>query len=78
MSDAWCRMLVGDRAALVLALAVTACVASAADPGEPTLAEEAAFRAAVARVGAAVVRIEPVASAEAPGSSALPPSSFDQ
>jgi serine protease Do len=67
MSDAWCRMRVGDRAALVLALAVTACVASAADPGEPTLAEEAAFRAAVARVGAAVVRIEPVASAEAPG-----------
>jgi serine protease Do len=33
--------------------------------GEPTLAEEAAFRAAVARVADAVVRIEPVVASEA-------------
>jgi serine protease Do len=67
MNAAWCRMRVGGRAALALGLVATACMAWAADPGEPTLAEEAAFRAAVARVAAAVVRIEPVASAEAPG-----------
>lgn len=67
MSDAWCRMRVGGRTALVLGLVVIARVASTADPGEPTLAEEAAFRSAVARVAAAVVRIEPVASAEASG-----------
>jgi serine protease Do len=38
--------------------------APAGDPGEPTRAEELAFQAAVKRVAAAVVRIEPVASAE--------------
>jgi len=43
-------------AALVIALCVIARSVCAADPGEPTLAEEAAFRTAVARVAAAVVR----------------------
>jgi serine protease Do len=66
MNDAGRGSWAVGRAALVLGLAVIARLASAADPGEPTLAEEHAFRAAVARVAAAVVRIEPVASAEAP------------
>ena len=57
----------GGGAALVLALCVIARSVCAADPGEPTLAEEAAFRAAVDRVAAAVVRIEPTASAAAAG-----------
>jgi serine protease Do len=57
----------GGGAAFVIALCVVAWPVCAADPVEPTLAEEAAFRTAVARVAAAVVRIEPVASAEAPG-----------
>lgn len=57
----------GGGAALVLALCVIVRSVCAADPGEPTLAEEAAFRAAVDRVAAAVVRIEPTASAAAAG-----------
>jgi len=39
--------------------------AALARGGEPTLAEEAAFRGAVARVARAVVRIEPVVASEA-------------
>jgi fatty-acyl-CoA synthase len=51
----------------VLAAALAACAAAAGPAGEePTLAEERAFRAAVERVAAAVVRIEPVATATAP------------
>jgi len=42
-------------------------VGGAANAGEPTLAEEAAFRAAVAQVAGAVVRIEPVAAAAVTG-----------
>ena len=56
----------GGGAALVLALCVITQSVCAADPGEPTLAEEAAFGTAVARVAAAVVRIEPTVSAAAP------------
>jgi serine protease Do len=57
---------------LVAAAAVAACAARG-DLAEPTLAEEAAFRAAVERVAAAVVRIEPVASVSAsPGEAAGP------
>ena len=52
---------------LWLALAAALPAVAGTDPGEPTLAEEAAFKAAVDRVAAAVVRIEPVVSAEAPG-----------
>jgi len=54
-------------AALVIAVCCMTRTVCAADPGEPTLAEEAAFRAAVDRVAAAVVRIEPTASAAAAG-----------
>ena len=42
-------------------------VGGAANAGEPTLAEEAAFRAAVGQVAGAVVRIEPVAGAAVTG-----------
>ena len=52
----------------VVVAVVVACAAARGDVAEPTLAEEAAFRAAVERVAAAVVRIEPVASAQAAGS----------
>jgi serine protease Do len=51
----------------VLAAAWAACAAAAGPAGdEPTLAEERAIRAAVDRVAAAVVRIEPVAAATVP------------
>jgi serine protease Do len=72
MSGAGPRRTPSFAGRLLLGLAVLAgartCVA--ADPGEPTLAEEAAFRAAVARVAAAVVRIEPVAVAGGTGEAA--------
>lgn len=53
-------------AALCLAAALVAGPRppACADVGEPTLAEEAAFRTALERVAAAVVRIEPAASAQ--------------
>ena len=51
---------------LVMASMIVA-VGGAANAGEPTLAEEAAFRAAVAQVAGAVVRIEPVAGAAVTG-----------
>jgi serine protease Do len=50
---------------LLLALLTGPLPPAHADFGEPTLAEEAAFRRAVDRVAAAVMRIEPVASAQA-------------
>ncbi|MFM8986260.1 MAG: S1C family serine protease, partial [Planctomycetia bacterium] len=49
---------------LLLALLAGPLPPANADVGEPTLAEEAAFRQAVDRVAAAVMRIEPVASAQ--------------
>ena len=50
---------------LWVAVAMFVSIAASARGGEPTLAEEAAFRAAVARVARAVVRIEPVVASEA-------------
>jgi S1-C subfamily serine protease len=47
-----------------VALSLLIAGAALARGGEPTLAEEAAFRAAVARVAQAVVRIEPVVASE--------------
>jgi serine protease Do len=61
---------VGGRVLLGLVVLAAARLVRAADPGEPTLAEEAAFRAAVARVAAAVVRVEPVAAAVGTGEAA--------
>ena len=48
-----------------IAVAILVTATAVAQAGEPTLAEEAAFRAAVARVAGAVVRIEPVVASEA-------------
>jgi serine protease Do len=53
----------GTIASIVAALAVM--IGSSARASEPTLAEEAAFRAAVDRVAASVVRIEPAGGSEA-------------
>jgi S1-C subfamily serine protease len=61
---------VGGRVLLGLVVLAAARLVRAADPGEPTLAEEAAFRAAVARVAAAVVRVEPGAAAVGTGEAA--------
>jgi S1-C subfamily serine protease len=52
---------------LVVTMVIVARASAWADLAEPTLAEEAAFRAAVDRVAAAVVRIEPVASVKSSG-----------
>ncbi|NBU41603.1 MAG: hypothetical protein EBS51_12560, partial [Planctomycetia bacterium] len=53
-------------ASLPGALAATcAAVLAAAGDGEPTRAEETAFRAAVGRVAAAVVRLEPIGGSAA-------------
>ena len=52
---------------LLILVVATTLVAARGRAAEPTLAEERAFRAAVAHVAAAIVRIEPVAGAAVTG-----------